>query len=77
MNVGDLPILSLLDERRSPDVIPHLSTHHGEGEEEADDAPHVLVVEELKIITTEVEETGDLEIISILIHLIPRRPVLH
>ena len=41
-------------------MIPHLPAHHGEGEEEAKNAPHVLVVEELQIIATKIEKSGDL-----------------
>jgi hypothetical protein len=60
MNVSDLSVLGLLHERWSSDVVPHLSGHHGEDEEQRDQAPHVLVVQKLKIVAAEVEKTGNL-----------------
>ena len=64
MNVGDLSILGLLNERRSSNMIPHLSGHHGEDEEKGEHAPHVLVVQKLQVVATEVEKTGNLNIIK-------------
>jgi hypothetical protein len=55
-----LSVLSLLNQRGSSDVIPHLSGHHGEDEEQRHQAPHVLVVQELQVISPEVQESGNL-----------------
>ena len=45
-------------------MIPHLSGHHGEDEEKGEHAPHVLVVQKLQVVATEVEKTGNLNMIK-------------
>ena len=40
-------------------MIPHLSTGHGEDKEKRQEAPDILVVEELKIVSAEIEESAD------------------
>lgn len=47
-----------MNKRRSPDVVPHLAGYHGETEEEGDDAPHVLVVQEVEVVTAQIQEAG-------------------
>ena len=59
MDVGHASVLGLLDEGRSADVVPHLPAAHGEDEAERDQAPRVLVVEELEVVPAQVEQAGD------------------
>ena len=61
MDVGHLAVLRLLDQRGSSDVVPHLSGHHGEDEDQSDEAPHVLVVQELEVVAAKIQKSGDLE----------------
>lgn len=60
MDVRDLTVLGLLDERRSSDVVPHLAGDHREHEEQGDEAPHVLVVQELEVVAAKVQKAGNL-----------------
>ena len=62
MDVGDVSALCLVDERRPPDVVPHLAAGHGEHEGQGDDAPRGLVVQELQVVATEVQQAANLEI---------------
>ncbi len=52
-------ILSLVDEGRGADVIPHLAGDHGEHEEEGDEGPGRPVVEELQIVAPQVQQPAD------------------
>ncbi len=65
MNVGDLSVLGLLNKRRSSNMVPHLSGHHGEDKEKGEHAPHVLVVQKLQVVSTEIEKASNLKKIKI------------
>lgn len=58
MDVGHLSLLRLMDEGRSSDVVPHLSAGHGEDEDEGQQAPGGLVVEELQVVSSEIEKSS-------------------
>lgn len=51
-------ILSPVEERWASNLVPHLSGHHGEAEEYSCHRPHLLVVQELQVVATEVQEPG-------------------
>lgn len=59
MDVGHPTVLRLVHQWRSADVIPHLSRDHGEAEEHCDGSPQVLVVQELQVVTPNVQEATD------------------
>lgn len=60
MDVSHLPILRFVHQRRTSDVIPHLTTGHGKDKEQCDHTPSVFVVQKLQIIAPHVHQnTGD------------------
>jgi hypothetical protein len=59
MEVRDASVLSFVDERRSSDVIPHLTGHHGECEEKREQTPELFVLQEFQVVALEVEESSD------------------
>lgn len=46
-----------MEERWPSDLIPHLPGDHGETEEDSRHSPHLLVVEELQVVPSEVKES--------------------
>ena len=59
VDIRDVAVLRLVDERGTSDVVPHLAACHGEHEDERSYAPRSLVVQKLEIISAEVEESSD------------------
>lgn len=59
MDVGDTAIWRAVQQRRRTNVIPHLSGDHGHAEGQRQHAPHTLVEQELEVVATHVQETGD------------------
>lgn len=59
MDVSDSSILSLVDERRASDVIPHLAGDHGEAEDDCQKAPHLFVVQKVQVVPAQIEEPSN------------------
>ena len=59
MNVGHSSVLRFVYEWRSPDVVPHLSAHHGKDKEERQQGPGRLVVQKLQVVPSQVEQATD------------------
>ena len=58
MDVSYLSLLRFVNEGRSSDMVPHLSTDHSEHEDQSQQSPGCLVVEELQVVPAEVEESA-------------------
>merc|ERR1719429_722090 len=58
MNVRHLTILSLMDQRRSSYMIPHLSTSHGKDKDQSNQSPSIFVIQELQIVSAHINEDG-------------------
>lgn len=59
MDVGNASILTLVDKRRASDVIPHLSGYHRKAENDRQEAPHLLVVQKVQVVPTQIQEPSD------------------
>lgn len=58
MNVSNLPVVTFVHERRATDMVPHLPRDHGETEKQGACTPHVLVVQKVQVVPSQIKEPG-------------------
>lgn len=59
MEIRDSTVLCLVDEWWGTNVVPHLTGDHGEGKQERQKSPELLVLQELEVVPLQVQETCD------------------